>query len=128
MVIDKNYCNRLKAYPELLDNRRRLMKDIDWNKLTEELCGIEGCSTEQLVECNNHDTLKHIKRKRNAILKAADVVRKTYEQYPDLSKDQFRKKVYANLFGSILLVLILQAFTSVALKMAIEWFIDQIFS
>lgn len=104
------------------------MKEIDWNKLTEELCGIEGVSSDHLVECCDHDNLNAMKRKRSAIQKAADVVKKTYEQYPDLPKDQFRKRVYANLFGSILLVLILQAFTSVALKMAIEWFIDQIFS
>lgn len=107
-----------------------MAKEINWNALTEEYCEIIGCTEQKINEAaaDNKATHRKLLKHREDVLRAARVVKETHERYPDLGKEELTKQVYRSLVGSVLLLFILQAFMSVALKMAIEWFINQIFS
>jgi hypothetical protein len=107
-------------------------REVNWNVLTAEYCEIMGCTERKINEASSlpdhKATHRRLLRYRQDVLKAAKVVKETHDKYPDLSKDELTKEVYRSLVGSVLLLFIFQAFMSVALKMAIEWFINQIFS
>jgi hypothetical protein len=105
-----------------------MTKELDWNALTDEYCEIIGCTEQKINETNDRAISKKLIKQREDVLRACQVVKEAREKYPDLNKDDFTKQVYKSLVGSVLLFFIMQAFLSVALKMAIEWFINQIFS
>ncbi len=107
-------------------------KEANWNELVAEYCEMMGCSEQKINEAADLPDQKVTHRKlikyREDVLKAAKVVKETHEKYPDLTKEELTREVYRSLVGSVLLLFIFQALMSVALKMAIEWFINQIFS
>lgn len=105
-----------------------MAKEINWNALTDEYCEIIGCTEQKINETSDQGVSRRLIKQREDVLRACQVVKETREKYPDLNKDDFTKQVYKSLVGSVIFFFILQAFMSVALKMAIEWFINQIFS
>jgi len=105
---------------------------MNWDQLTDEYCQSEGCSDQHIAMAMagpySPIITQGMRRKQRNARRAAAAVRQAYEANPTASREELRNQSYKFLIGGVILTFLLQSLVSVAVKMAIEWFLNRIFN
>jgi hypothetical protein len=123
---------------------------MNWNEWIIELCEANECSESHVHKVEPNKKLKKkLQRRQKDIYLAAEAVKHAYEQFPTGTKDELREQAYlftapgySFLYSSALgkkipklrdkayemaALSFLNVLLSVALKYAIEWFLDKVY-
>jgi len=98
---------------------------MNWEQLIDECCVAQDCAI-PLVAGSSVAGHKLVRR-RDDVRRAANAVRKAYELNPTADRETVRKQACGFVIGGVVLAFFLQAFLSVGIKLAIEWFLDRIY-
>lgn len=98
---------------------------MNWEQLIDECYTEQGCAIAQ--SAGSAVAGHKLVRRRDDIRRAANAVRKAYEMDPTADRETVRKQACGFVIGGVILVFLLQAFLSVGIKLAIEWFLDRIY-
>lgn len=99
------------------------MNDLDWEAEFKAVTKIAKCTDRDLKV----NTDKKTARRRKDVEKAFYAVKTVAEDYPDIPKREFRKKVYREIIPGIWPI-IMTAFISVLIRYVIEYLIDKLYS
>lgn len=98
------------------------MNDLDWEAEFKAVTEITKCTDRDLEINVNEQTV----RRRKDVEKAFYAVKTVAEDYPDIPKREFRKKVYKEIIPGIWPIII-AAVISVLVKYVIEYLIDKLY-
>jgi hypothetical protein len=104
---------------------------MDWSVLCEQFCdenGISAITYMQAVSKNDQRALLRIEKKRKDATRAMEAVKHAWQENPRASREQMQRKAYKFVTGGVLLTLLLQVLLSATMKLAIDYFLDKIFS
>lgn len=98
---------------------------MNWEQAIDECYAEQGCTIAQ--SAGSAVAGHKLVRRRDDIRRAANAVRKAYELDPTADRETVRKQACGFVIGGVVLAFFLQAFLSVGIKLAIDWFLDRIY-
>jgi hypothetical protein len=104
---------------------------MDWSVLCEQFCdenGIGAITYMQAISKNDRRALLRIEKKRKDATRAMEAVKHAWQENPRASCEQMRRKAYKFVTGGVILTLLLQVLLSATMKLAIDYFLDKLFS
>ena len=105
--------------------------NVNWDVLCEQFCvenGISEITYMQAVGANDQRALLRIEKKRKDAAKAMAAVKHAWQENPRATQEQMRRKAYKFVTGGVILTLLLQVLLSATIKLAIDYFLDKLFS
>lgn len=104
---------------------------MEWLKEYENFCNenkIGSVTYMSAIGANRKNDILAIEKKRKEALKAMVAVKHAWNVNPHASQKQMRKEAYKFVTGGVILAILLQALLSVTMKLAIDYFLDKLFS
>lgn len=104
---------------------------MDWEQTREEFCDkneIGAVTYMQAVGANNQREILRIEKQRKDVAKAMVAVKHAWQDNPHASREYVKRRAYKFVTGGIVLTLLLQALLSATMKLAIDYFLDKLFS
>jgi hypothetical protein len=102
---------------------------MNWDQWIDELCEANECTLKHIERAGwNRRQARELAKQQRDIRTAAKAVRQAYEANPTGTREQTRDEAYKFLTGGVILTILVQALLTVAVKLAIEWFLDRLYN